>query len=67
MVVDQIVDTLPDGPRICITLYCCCGIPANGIARLTGFTESAVKTHLGRAQALINGRLQKMYQQGSFQ
>lgn len=64
MVVDQIVDTLPDGPRICITLYCCCGIPANGIARLTGFTESAVKTHLGRAQALINGRLQKMYQQG---
>ena len=64
MVVDQIVDTLSDGPRICLTLYCCCRIPVNGIIKLTGFAESEVKTHLARAQALINGRMKKLSQQG---
>lgn len=63
MVVDQIVDALPDDLRICITLYCC-KIPVNAITRLTGFAESAVTAHLSRAQALINGQLQKLSQRG---
>lgn len=63
MVVDQIVDALPDALRICFTLYCC-KIPRSGIAKLTGFAESDVNTHLSRAQALINGQLQKLSQHG---
>lgn len=64
MVVDQIVDTLPDGPRICLTLYCCCKIPASGIARVTGFSESDIKDHLNQARIHINGQLKTFAQQG---
>lgn len=64
MVVDQIVDTLPDGPRICLTLYCCCKIPAGNIAKVTGFAEADIKTHLSQAQAHINAELKKLAQQG---
>lgn len=64
MVVDQIVDTLPDEPRICITLYCCCKIPVRSIAKVTGFGETDVTAHLNQAQVGINGRLKKLAQQG---
>lgn len=64
LVVDQIVDSLPDDLRICIALYCCCNLPVSGIARLTGFAESDVQAHLARGQARIKGQLQKLHQQG---
>lgn len=63
MVIDQIVDALPDDLRICITLYCC-KISISTIGKITGFEEAAVKAHLSRGQALINRQLQKLTQQG---
>lgn len=63
LVVDQIVDALPDKLRICITLYCC-KIPVNGIARLTDFAESDVKKYLSQAQTLVNAQMEKLAAHG---
>lgn len=63
LVVDQIVDALPDKLRICITLYCC-KIPVSGIARLTDFAESDVKKYLSQAQSLVNAQMEKLAAHG---
>lgn len=64
MVVDQIVNALPDEARICLILYCCCKIPASSMIRVTGFSESDIKAHLSQAQAHINTQLKTLAQQG---
>lgn len=63
-VVQQLVDDLPEAPRICLLLYSCANLKLKGIAQLTGFPESAVLDHLNHAQKAINIQLRKYHRMG---
>jgi len=62
--VRQLVDLLPEEPRICLLLYSCAGLKLKGIAQLTGYPESDVLAHLNQAQATINQQLRGYHKQG---
>lgn len=62
--VQQLVDTLPREPRICLLLYSCTGLKLKGISQLTGFPESAVLEHLNTAQKTINQQLRGYHRRG---
>lgn len=63
-VVQQLVDDLPEEPRICLLLYSCAGLKLKGISQLTGFPESAVLDHLNHAQKAVNVQLRKYHRMG---
>lgn len=60
----QLVDDLPEYPRLCLLLYCCGGAGIRRISRLTGLTEEAVQGHLDHAQKLLNNQLHKYHRMG---
>lgn len=62
--VQQLVDTLPRNPRICLLLYSCAGLKLKGISQLTGFPESEVLAHLNQAQKTINQQLRSYHKRG---
>lgn len=64
LLVQQLVDALPEAPRVCLLLYSCAGLKLKGISQLTGFPESAVLEHLNQAQKAINLQLRQYHSQG---
>jgi len=62
--VQQLVDDLPEEPRICLLLYSCASLKLKGIAQLTGFPESEVLEHLNHAQKAVNTQLRKYHRMG---
>lgn len=63
-VVQQVVDDLPEEPRICLLLYSCAGLKLKGIAQLTGFGEQAVLEYLNQAQKTVNQQLRQYHRMG---
>lgn len=64
LLVQQLVDDLPEEPRICLLLYSCAGLKLKGISQLTGFPEAQVLDHLNHAQKAINTQLRKYHRMG---
>lgn len=64
LLVQQLVDELPEAPRICLLLYSCANLKLKGIAQLTGFPESAVLEYLNQAQKTVNLQLRKYHKMG---
>lgn len=62
--VQQLVDQLPENPRICLLLYSCAGLKLKGISQLTGFPEGEVLEHLNQAQKAINQQLRSFHRKG---
>ena len=62
--VEQLVDLLPEEPRLCLLLYSCAGLRLKGISQLTGFPEAAVLDYLNQAQKTINGQLRQYHKNG---
>lgn len=63
-VVQQLVDDLPEAPRVCLLLYCCGGLKLKGIAQLTDYPESQVLEYLNQAQKSINTQMRKYHRMG---
>lgn len=63
--IQKIVDTLPEAPRICLTLYCCSGMNSRSIAQITGYTQDAVRGNLAQGQALLQEQLEKYMEAGT--
>lgn len=64
LLVQQLVDRLPEEPRICLLLYSCAGLKLKGISQLTGFPEPSVLEYLNQAQKTINLQLRKYHKMG---
>lgn len=64
LAMQQMVDLLPEQPRLCLLLYCCGGMEVEGVARLTGLTEAEVLDNLARAQDNINNQRRKFHKMG---
>lgn len=62
--VQQLVDDLPEAPRICLLLYSCAGLKLKGISQLTHLPESEVLTYLNQAQKTINQQLRSYHKMG---
>lgn len=63
--VQKMVDMLPEKPRICMTLLCCCDMHSADIAKLTGYPVEEVKERMGEAQNFVLEQLQKYQEQGT--
>ena len=63
-VVQQLVDDLPEAPRICLLLYSCGGLKLKGISQLTDYPESQVLEYLNQAQKSINTQMRKYHRMG---
>ena len=63
--VQKMVDMLPEKPRICMTLLCCCDMHSADIAKLTGYPVEEVKDRMGEAQNFVLEQLQKYQEQGT--
>ena len=55
--IQQMVDALPERPRLCMLLLCCGGLSIHAIAQLTGFSVDAVKQYISRGQGTIQEHL----------
>lgn len=64
LALQQMVDLLPEQPRLCLLLYCCGGMEVDGVARLTGLSEADVLDNLARAQDNINKQRRKFHKMG---
>lgn len=62
--VQQLVDSLPQEPRICLLLYSCANLKLKGISQLTGFPAPQVLDYLNQAQKTINAQLRKYHRMG---
>ena len=62
--VQKMVDMLPEKPRICMTLLCCCDMHSADIAKLTGYSVEEVKESMGQAQNFVLEQLQKCQEKG---
>lgn len=63
--VERMVDMLPEKPRTCMTLLCCCGMKSAAIAQLTGFSVEEVRESMGVAQNFVLEQLQLYQEQGT--
>jgi len=63
--VQQMVDNLPEDPRLCILLYCCSGMNSGAIGQLAGYSVDAVHDNLAKGQALIQQQLEEYMEQGT--
>lgn len=64
LLVQQLVDALPEEPRICLLLYSCAGLKLSGISQLTGFPAQQVLEYLNQAQKTINLQLRSYHRRG---
>ena len=51
--IQQMVDELPERPRLCILLLCCGKLSVSAIAQLTGFSTDTVKESITQGQTAI--------------
>ena len=51
--IQQMVDALPERPRLCILLLCCGKLSVSAIAQLTGFSTDTVKESITQGQTAI--------------
>ena len=62
--VEELVDLLPEEPRLCLLLYSCTGLRLTGISQLTGFPQNTVLDYLNQAQKTINSQLRQYHKMG---
>lgn len=63
--VQKMVDMLPEKPRTCMILLCCCELHSADIAKLTGYSVEEVKENMGIAQNFVLEQLAKYQEQGT--
>ena len=63
--VQQMVDVLPEDPRLCILLYCCANMSAKAIGQLAGYSTDTVHNNLIQGQQLIQEQLEDYLDQGT--
>lgn len=61
--VQQLMQRLPEKPRTCMILLCCCDMSSNAISQLTGYPVEEVKEHMAEAQSFVLEQLQKYQEQ----
>ena len=63
--VQKMVDMLPEKPRTCMILLCCCELHSADIAKLTGYSVEEVKENMAIAQNFVLEQIQKYQDQGT--
>lgn len=63
--VAQMVDMLPEKPRVCITLLCCGDLHSNDIAKATGYSVDEVHKFMAEAQTFVVEQIEAYQQKGT--
>lgn len=63
--VAQMVDMLPEKPRVCITLLCCGDLHSNDIAKATGYSVDEVHKYMAEAQTFVVEQIEAYQQKGT--